>query len=194
MKILVACEESQALTKEFRLLGHEAYSCDIRPASGGFPEWHIEGDVTGLLNMGWDLIIGFPPCTYLTRAGSTLLYPQPGVINNERYEKGLEAREFFMKIWNANCDRVAIENPIPNRIYELPPISQIIQPFEHGHPYSKKTCLWLKGLPPVMPTELVIGNIKSWVGIKRTAYQRSKTFTGIAKAMADQWHSYLMQN
>lgn len=142
--------------------------------------------------MGWDLIIGFPPCTYLSRAGSHLLYPVAGEINNDRYKLGLDGRDFFLKIWNAKCDYIAIENPVPNLIYDLPRCSQIIQPYEHGHPYSKKTCLWLKGLPPIMPTEIIVGNIKSWTHEKKTAFQRSKTFPGVAKAMAEQWHSYLM--
>ncbi len=218
MKILVACEESQAVTKELRILGHEAYSCDIEPCSGGHPEWHIMNDVIPLLQkeitfvtcdrkihtvLKWDMIIAHPPCTYLSNAGAARLYPRKGELNQERYEKGLEAKEFFMKFYNADCERIAIENPIPTRIYGLPPYSQTIQPYEHGHPYSKKTCLWLKGLPKLQPTDIVTENIISWVsggskdnhgnprkqsGTKiRDSKRRSKTFPGIAKAIAEQW-------
>lgn len=203
MKVLVACEESQAVTIEFRKLGHEAYSCDIQECSGGHPEWHIQGDVLSLLKEKWDLIIAHPPCTYLSNAGAARLYPQKGVLNQERFLKGLEAKEFFMQFLNADCPRIAIENPIPTRVYELPRYNQIIQPYEYGHPYSKKTCLWLKGLPKLQPTDLITENIISWVsggskdhngnprknmGTKyRDSKTRSKTFTGIAKAMAEQW-------
>ena len=112
MKILIACEESQEVCKAFRKLGHEAYSCDILDCSGGHPEWHIKGDVTELLKQKWDMIIAFPPCTYLSNAGACRLYPQKGVLNKERYEKGLEAKKFFMLFYNADCDKVIVENPI----------------------------------------------------------------------------------
>ena len=144
MKILVACEESQAVTIEMRKLGHEAYSCDIEPCSGGHPEWYIQGDVTPLLKQKWDMIIAFPPCTYLTNAGARHLW-KGGELNLERYEKGMEAKEFFMKIYNADCPLIAIENPVPSRVYELPEKTQYIHPWEHGHPVTKRTCLWLKG-------------------------------------------------
>jgi len=219
MKILVACEESQAVTIELRKLGHEAYSCDIIECSGGHPEWHIMQDVLPLLNGRckfstcdgvlhsvsdrWDMIIAHPPCTYLSNAGAARLFPQKGVLNEERYRKGLEAKEFFMRFYNADCDKIAIENPIPTRIYELPKYTQIIQPYEYGHPYSKKTCLWLKGLPKLTPTEIITDGIISWVSggskdhkgnprknkgtVIRDSLRRSKTFPGIAKAMAEQW-------
>ena len=203
MRILVACEESQAVTKEFRRLGHEAYSCDIQPCSGGYPKWHIQGDVLEIINDGWDMMIAFPPFTYLSNAGAARLYPQKGVLNTERYQKGLKAKEFFMRFYNADCPKIAIENPIPTRVFNLPRYTQIIQPYEHGHPYSKKTCLWLKGLPELKPTEMVYDNIISWVSggskdhrgnprknkgtVIRDSKRRSKTFPGIAKAMAIQW-------
>lgn len=203
MRVLVACEESQAVTKEFRKLGHEAYSCDILDCSGGHPEWHIKGDVEGLLKKQWDMIIAFPPCTYLSNAGASRLYPQKGVLNEERYKKGLEAKKFFMKFYNSDCPKVAIENPIQTRVFNIPKYNQIIQPYEHGHPYSKKTCLWLKGLPKIKPTKIVTEGIVSWVsggskdhnknqrknkGMKfRDSKTRSKTFEGIARAMANQW-------
>jgi hypothetical protein len=207
LRVLVACEESQEVCKAFRELGFEAYSCDILPCSGGHPEWHLQQDVIPLLKEKWDMIIAFPPCTYLSNAGAARLYPKKGQLNQERYEKGLKAKEFFMNFYEADCQKIAIENPIPTRIYGLPKYNQIIQPYEYGHPYSKKTCLWLKGLPKLQPTEIVTENIISWVsggskdhkgnprkqsGTKfRDSKTRSKTFPGIAKAMAEQWGTFI---
>jgi hypothetical protein len=223
MKILVACEESQAVTTELRKLGHEAYSCDIEPCSGGHPEWHIMDDVTQLLRkcatfvtcdrkihtvLKWNMIIAFPPCTYLTNAGARHLWKNHE-LNQERYEKGLEAKEFFMMFYNADCERIAIENPTPSRIYELPERSQVIQPYMFGHPFTKRTQLWLKGLPPLLPTNLVepertwcpSGSYSGKHGDKHRgmfttdrAKNRSKTFPGIAKAMAEQWAGVNKQN
>ena len=219
MKILVACEESQAVTIELRKLGHEAFSCDIIECSGGHPEWHIMQDVLPLLNGRcsfktmdgiehsidgkWDMIIAHPPCTYLTNAGARWLWAG-GKLNEERYKKGMEARKFFMRFIEADCPRIAVENPIPSAVYELPTYTQIIQPYEYGHPNTKKTCLWLKGLPPLQPTEIVKPEkarrfqqkngkwrYSCWEmdqrGGKERARERSKTFPGIAKAMAEQW-------
>lgn len=217
MRVLVACEESQAVTKEFRRLGHEAYSCDIIPCSGGHEEWHIMQDVLPLLNGNcefttvdgtkhriigkWDMIIAFPPCTYLSNAGARHLY-KGGVLNEERYQKGLAAKEFFMEFYNADCDRIAIENPTPSKIYNLPDKTQVVQPWEHGHPFTKRTQLWLKGLPMLMATNIVEPE-RTWcpsgsysgkhgekhrgMFTKDRAKNRSKTFPGIAKAMAEQW-------
>lgn len=153
MKVLVACEESQRVCTEFRWLGHEAYSCDIEPCSGGHPEWHIQQDVIPLLNGNcvfktvtgkkhkikgkWDLIIAHPPCTYLTNAGAKHLW-KGHVLNEERYKKGVEAKDFFLKLLNADCLKVAVENPVPSKVFELPVYTQVIQPYEFGHPYSKK--------------------------------------------------------
>ena len=208
MKILVACEESQAVTIELRRLGHEAYSCDIEPCSGGHPEWHLQQDVAPLLKQHWDMILAFPPCTYLTNAGARHLWKNHE-LNQERYEKGLEAKEFFMMFYNADCERIAIENPTPSRIYELPERTQIIQPYQFGHPYTKRTQLWLKGLPPLVPTDVVEPE-RTWCpsgsyskkhgekhrGVFTTdrAKNRSKTFPGIAKAMAEQWAGKCEQN
>lgn len=194
MKILVACEESQAVTIELRKLGHEAYSCDIEPCSGGYPEWHLQQDVLQLLKMQWDMIIAHPPCTYLSNAGARFLYPK-GQLNRERYQNGLKAKDFFMELYNSNCPKIAVENPIPSRVYGLPPYTQIIQPYEFGHPYSKKTCLWLKGLPNLEPTNILpkeqrqSTKIANWFnkGGKDRQKNRAKTFPGIAKAMAEQW-------
>jgi len=194
MKILVACEESQAVCIAFRNKGHEAYSCDIQPCSGGHPEWHIQGDAIAEAYSGkYDMMIGHPPCTYLSNAGARFLYPK-GELNHDRLNKGLEAKEFFMQLYNAPIEKIVIENPVPSRIFELPPYSQSIQPYEHGHPFQKKTCLWIKGLPYLYPSKRLPkpestkmpGN---WFnkGGKDRQKNRSKTFPGIAAAMADQW-------
>lgn len=193
MKVLVACEESQRVCIAFREKGHEAYSCDIEPCSGGHPEWHIQDDVLKHLDKDWDLIIAHPPCTYLSNAGARFLYPK-GILNQDRLKKGLEAKEFFMKLYNANCPKICVENPISSKIFEMPQHTQEIQPFEFGHPFKKKTRLWLKGLEPLKATNIVevsestkiAGN---WFnkGGKDRQKNRSKTFEGIAKAMAEQW-------
>jgi len=201
MKILVACEESQAVTIELRKLGHEAYSCDIEECSGGHPEWHLQTDVTELLKMKWDMILAFPPCTYLSNAGACRLYPKKGILNEERYKKGLEAKEFFMMFYNANCEKIAIENPVSSKIFEMPTHTQEIQPWQFGHPYTKKTRLWLKGLKLLEPTDIVqpiSPYVPSGTGRKdkskygaakrgEDAKNRAKTFPGIAKAIAEQW-------
>lgn len=203
-RILIACEESGAVTDAFVGLGFtNVWSCDLEPCSGKNPSRHLQQDVTELLKEKWDMIIAFPPCTYLSNAGAARLYPRKGELNEERYLKGLEGKKFFMKFYNANCDKIVIENPIASSVYNLPKYTQIIQPYEHGHPYSKKTCLWIKGLPSLKPTQIVTENIISWVsggskdnkgnprkqsGTKiRDSKRKSKTFKGIAKAMAEQW-------
>jgi hypothetical protein len=193
MKILVACEESQAVTIELRKLGHEAYSCDIEPCSGGHTEWHLQLDVSELLKLKWDMIIAFPPCTYLSNAGAKHLF-KGKKLNEERYQKGLEAKNFFLMFYNADCPRVAIENPISSKIYEMPIHTQEVQPYMFGHPVQKKTRLWLKGLPNLTPTEIVDPKANcheagTWFmkGGKDRQKNRSKTFPGIATAMAKQW-------
>ena len=220
MKVLVACEESQRVCTAFRELGHEAYSCDVQECSGGHPEWHVVEDALQMIENNitivtldgkthfidkWDLLIAHPPCTYLSNAGAARLYKRMGgksYIERERFEKGQDAKEFFMAFFDCNIDKIAIENPVPSGVYRLPKYTQIIQPYEYGHPYSKKTCLWLKGLPKLQPTNIVTPKC-SWVsgggknadGTKRTncgmpfrdSKTKSKTFAGIAKAMAEQW-------
>lgn len=202
MKILVACEESQRVTIAFRAKGHEAYSCDIQECSGGHPEWHIRANALELLKIKWDMIIAFPPCTYLTNASSVRLRVN-GEIIQERMEKAIEAKKFFLEFYNADCPKIAIENPTPGKIHELPPYNQAIQPWMFGHAYTKRTCLWLKGLPKLEPTKIITEGITPWVngGCKdangnyrkfqdrkeRDPKTRSKTFPGIAAAMADQW-------
>lgn len=194
MKILCACEESQAVTLALRELGHEAYSCDIKPCSGGFPEFHLMCDVIPLLSESWDMIIAFPPCTYLSFAGNRHLN-QLG-----RLEKRLAAAEFFMKFVNAPCEHIAIENPVGymNSVYRRP--DQIIHPYYFGDPFMKRTCLWLKNLPLLYPTNTLKrpepvyvqlnGKKRYWVETVSSSDRqsiRSKTFPGIAAAMAFQW-------
>lgn len=228
MRILVACEESQRVCTAFRERGHEAYSCDIIECSGGHPEWHIQGDVLEILNPHqissmfygivfktadgtphsikgkWDIIIAHPPCTYLTVTGNRW-------FNIERYgEKALQrivdrklAIDFFMKFADADCERIAIENPIGVMSTEYRKPDQIIHPYMFGDPARKATCLWLKGLPPLKPTNIVDPIIIKYKNGKGTdspwhintmslppferARERSKTFHGIAEAMAEQW-------
>ena len=237
MKVLVACEESQAVCKAFREKGHEAYSCDIIECSGGHPEWHIQGDVLEILNTHieevqngvfevisfktmdgkrhnlfkkWDMIIAFPPCTHLAVSGARHFEKKRA---DGRQREGIE---FFCKLLKADCEKIAIENPvgiiggeyIPQHFpdlaekYGLPKKpTQKIQPYEHGHPYIKTTCLWLKGLPKLQPTNILEKPKDGWVnqcftkdgrygGFAKnfqSATERSKTFPGIAKAMAEQW-------
>lgn len=227
LKVLIACEESQRVCTEFRKLGHEAYSADIQEPSGGHPEWHILGDVLKVLNGGefrtmdgaehtvkkWDLIVAHPPCTYLSNAGARWLYKTiDGKVycERERLEKGLQGREFFMQFYNAKCEHIAIENPIPSAIYQIPEYTQVIQPYEFGHPYSKKTCLWLRGLPKLYATKVLTeyrpyissgtyskAHNPKYKGESRkggSSKSRSKTFPGIAQAIAQQWSDYLTGN
>lgn len=201
MRILVACEESQAVTIEMRRLGHEAYSCDIEPCSGGHPEWHIQTDALQLLKMKWDMIIAFPPCTYLTAAGAVRLFDSSGQIKDmARYQKGLEATAFFASFLKADCPKIAVENPVMMKCWGLPKYDQRIEPFQFGDCWRKRTCLWLKNLPKLIPTETVRPR-GLWVGATsarrveeqyilpgdRNPKRRAKTFPGIAKAMAEQW-------
>lgn len=222
IKILIACEESQTICKQFRMLGIEAYSCDLQECSGGQPQYHIKGDCVPVIESGnfetedgkahsvkkWTLIIAHPPCTYLSNAGACHLW-RGHVLNEQRYKLGLEGKKFFMYFYNLqSCEHIAIENPIPSSIYELPKRSQVIQPYEYGEPYSKKTCLWLRGLPLLEGTNYIAEHIPfmpsgsyskthdpKYKGCCRkggSSRARSKTFEGIAKAMAQQWTNYLL--
>lgn len=213
MKVLVACEESQRVCTEFRKLGHEAYSCDIIECSGGHPEWHIMQDVLPLLNGGcefktcdsivhkimgkWDLIIAFPPCTKTTNAGAKHLW-RGHKLNIQRFYDGLCGKALFEAIRHADCERIVIENPTPSAIFEYPPADQIIQPFEYGYPWSKKTLLWIKGVPHLKPTNIVAPKSNcheagTWFmkGGKERQKNRSKLCVGFAKAMAEQWSAYI---
>ena len=203
-KILVACEESQAVTKELRALGLEAFSCDILECSGGHPEWHLQQDVTELLKQKWDMIIAFPPCTYLTVTGNRWFNIQRyGEKAIKRHQDRAEAIDFFMMFANADCERIAIENPVGVMSSEWRKPNQIINPFQFGDAFEKKTCLWLKGLPNLVSTNIVeppkrtefksgktmpAWYAEAWKLPKaERAKLRSKTFPGIAKAMAEQW-------
>lgn len=221
--ILIACEESQAVCIEMRAIGLEAYSCDMQECSGGHPEWHIMGDVIPLLNgfcrfqtmdgvwheldYRWEMIIAHPPCTFLTKAGACRLYKQAGKIDPVRMAEAVKARLFFQKFMDAQCEKICIENPTPMKVVQLPPPTQVIQPYEFGHPYSKWTCLWIKGLPPLKPTEKCdrytpfmpsnTGGLARGKGGSRGKAHDPKTasvtFHGIAKAMADQWGGLLKE-
>lgn len=194
MKVLVACEESQVVCKAFRDKGHEAYSCDIIPCSGGHPEWHIQDDVLKHLNDGWDLMIAHPPCTYLSNAGAVHYYGKKAKDVNERFRNGFIAKNFFMLLYLAPIEKICIENPQPLKAFCLPIHSQVIQPYQFGHTVQKRTLLWLKGLPNLVPSNIkdnpqstkIAGN---WFnkGGKNRQKNRSKTFQGIADAMANQW-------
>lgn len=203
MRILIACEESQVVTKAFRDKGHEAYSCDILPTSGSNAEWHIQGDVTELLKQDWDMIIAFPPCTDLCISGAKHFAKK---IADGRQQKSID---FFMLFVNLKCPKVAIENPIGimSTKYRKPDV--IIQPYHFGEKAQKSTCLWLKGLPTLLPTNVVekgeMYEFTSKKGVNKKqpmwyfealkkaksnserSTVRSKTFPGIALAMADQW-------
>lgn len=196
MNILVACEESQAVTIELRKLGHEAYSCDIEPCSGGHPEWHLQQDVIPLLSESWDMILAFPPCTHLAVSGARYFEEK------RRDGRQQQAMEFFMRFVTVDCEKVAIENPIGIMSTRYRKPDQIIQPYEYGHAERKSTCLWLKGLPKLVPTDIVRPELhicgngvvdSKWhyhtynLPPKERAKMRSKTFPGIAKAMAEQW-------
>jgi hypothetical protein len=210
MKVLIACEESQAVTKAFRALGHEAFSCDLLPCSGGHPEWHYQQDVFEVIDKGWDLMIAHPPCTYLAVSGARWLYNKDGSPNEERFYNQKQALDFVELLMNAKINKIAIENPISVISSAIRKPDQIIQPYMFGDSASKSTCLWLKNLPKLEPTNIVNkGEFKEWEDkktgkIKRQAlwyYEalqqsktpserrtlRSKTFKGIAEAMANQW-------
>lgn len=202
MRVLVACEESQAVTIELRKLGHEAYSCDIIPCSGGHPEWHLQQDVIPLLNGKWDMIIAFPPCTHLCSSGQWAY--SKGIKDVSLREQGAD---FFMAFVNADCPKIAIENPvgIMSTRYRKP--DQIVQPWMFGDNATKTTCLWLKGLPNLIPEVVEKPEVEyvsygkhgkrmqKWmydircqtVKDGKRASLASKTFPGIARAMAEQW-------
>lgn len=209
INVLIACEESQAVCKAFRKLGFNAYSCDLKECSGGHPEWHLQMDVFEAIKMQhWDLMIAHPPCTFLSISGNRWMNDKVHYPNRAKDRE--EASKFFLALANANINHIAIENPIGvmSRLYKKP--TQIIQPYQFGDRAQKTTCLWLKNLPPLIPTNIVdAGDFhitksgkkqpqwyydalwsKSQEG-RRTI--RSKTFPGIAKAMAIQWGWYLLK-
>lgn len=227
LNVLVACEESQVVCKAFRSRGHNAYSCDVQCCSGGHPEWHILGDVLNVINpvfddfgIGfytmngdhhfisgkWDLIIAHPPCTFISKAGARHMYPKAGVIDPDRLAKALAAKEFFLKLWSADCPHICIENPTPLKVVGLPPPTQVVQPYYFGEPYSKRTLLWEKRLPLLKPTNILKDyapylpsntgcfsrGCGGSLGAARGSVDRSKTFVGVGDAMASQWIPYLL--
>lgn len=204
MNVLIACEESQIETIEFRKKGNRAFSCDLQKCSGGFPGWHVIGNAVEILKTPisfqcqdgsihcvkkWDLLIAHPPCTYLSNAAAHLL--RKGGLNQERFLNGLKAAELFYTFLYSDIERICVENPVPDSLYQLPHYDQIINPYDFGHEYSKRTCLWLKNLPGLFSTEIVMDR-KSFVFTRKCknndrGKERSKSFKGIAKAMAEQW-------
>ena len=191
MKVLVACEYSGIVRDAFAAKGHNAWSCDILPTES--PGNHYQGDVLEHLDKGWDLMIAHPPCTYLSNAGARYLYPK-GKLNEDRYKLGLKAKEFFMALYNAPINKICVENPISSRIFALPKYTQTIQPYEYGHPVQKKTCLLLKNLRELKPTNIIYKRQSTKIpgnwfnkGGKDRQKNRSKFFDGFAQAMADQW-------
>lgn len=221
LRVLVACEESQAVTKEFRKLGHEAFSCDLLPCSGGYPEWHYQQDVFEVIDKGWDLMIAHPPCTFLTVSGVQWLShpddkhlpfedrrPHPKYPN--RRKDMLDSLEFVKSLYNSNIDRVVIENPVGVLSTKWKKPDQIIQPYMFGDEATKTTCLWLKNMGKLEPTNIVGKGERTFFqsgkshpkwyadALKnaRTKEERqtlrSKTFPGIAKAMAEQWSNYIL--
>lgn len=214
LRVLIACEESQAITKAFRALGHEAYSCDLLPCSGGHPEWHYQQDVFEVIDKGWDLMIAHPPCTYLAVSGARWLYNKDGSKNEERHTNQSEALDFVRKLMDAPIKYKAIENPISVISSEIARPTQIINPWQFGDEAQKSTCLWLFNLPTLEPTKIVgkgefiefIGNngklkrqpkwyfdaLKQAKTPEERRTLRSKTFDGIAQAMALQWSSHII--
>lgn len=192
MKVLVACEESQEVCKAFRELGHEAYSCDIEPCSGGHPEWHLQCDALEMLKLQWDMIIAHPPCTHLSSSGARW-FPEKRADGRQQ-----QSIDFFMSFTQADCPRIAVENPVGIMSTQYRKPDQIIQPWMFGHPEKKATCLWLKGLPKLEPTNDVSVYMRTLPKSRQErlhylppgpdrARIRSRTFPGIAKAMAEQW-------
>ena len=185
MRVLIACEESQRVCQEFRKRGHEAYSCDLLPCGGGHPEWHIQADALEMVKMAWDMVIAFPPCTHLSSSGARWFTEKQ---RNGRQQMGIG---FFLAFTALDhVERVAIENPvgIMSNIYRKP--DQIIQPWQFGHGETKATCLWLKGLAPLRPTDIVDGRentVHRMAPSPERSKMRSRTYSGIAKAMAEQW-------
>lgn len=197
-RVLIACEFSGIVREAFRKRGHDAWSCDLLPTE--IPGAHIQADAILVAYSGqWDMMIAHPPCTYLSNAGARHLYPGK-ILNQDRLKLGLEAKSFFEKLLNAPIQKIAVENPIPSSVFNIPRYSQVIQPFHFDHDVQKKTCLWLKNLPPLMATIItsdrqstkVVGN---WFnkGGKERQKNRAKTFQGIADAMADQWGAYIIK-
>lgn len=196
MIILVGCEESQAVTIAFRALGHEAYSCDVQECSGGYPEWHLQMDVfDAIRSRSWDMGIFFPDCTYLTVSANKWYKDQPErrsgtLVGQSRRNARVKAIEFFMALYNCGISKIAIENPIGVMSSSFRKPDQVLQPWMFGHGETKATCLWITNLPKLIPTNIVEGREQRLHLLPKTsdrAKLRSKTYSGIADAMASQW-------
>lgn len=210
IKILVACEESQTICKAFRKLGYESYSNDIIDCSGGHPEWHLKMDVfEAIRSNDWDCMIGHPPCTYLTITGNKWFKPEFKDRFPERHKQREEAIKFFLDLYNSNIPYIALENPVGVMSSRWRKPDQYIQPYEYGDPHSKKTGLWLKGLPKLVSTNIVEPQFHIYKDGRRDpiwhvetlklppderSKARSKTFPGIANAIAEQWGNFLKNN
>ena len=198
MRILIACEESQTIAKAFRDLGHDAFSCDLSECSGGYPEWHIQGDAIEIAyTQEWDLMIAHPPCTYLAVSGARWMYNDDGSRNEDREQKQVQALDFVQKLMDAPIEKTAIENPVSVISSKIRKPDQIIQPWMFGDEATKTTCLWLKNLSPLTPTDIVGKGefyispsgkkLPRWYSDNKNPKSRSKTFKGIANAIANQW-------
>ena len=196
MKILLGCEESQAVCIEFRKLGHEAFSCDLQECSGGHPEWHLQMDVFEAIKLKeWDMGVFFPTCTYLTVSSNRWYKDQPArksgtLVGAERRAARDDSIDFFMRIYNSEIPKVAIENPIGCMSSRFRKPDQVLQPWMFGHGETKATCLWLRGLQKLIPTDVVEGREQRIFLFPKNAERaklRSKTYPGIARAMAEQW-------
>lgn len=209
LMVLIACERSQIVCSAFRRYGCLAFSADIELCEGGHPEWHIIGDVSAILNghcafglqsgkvmqirRSWDLVIAHPPCTYLSKIGSPHMYLKDGTVNPLRKAQQICARHFFLQCLAASALHVCVENPVPMKSAQLPPCSTIIQPYEFGEPWSKRTCLWLRNLPLLMPT-IRNTRVKSVVYTRRGSKARSRFFPLVAEQMAKQWTEFIYLN
>tara|TARA_R100000656_G_C3915813_1_gene121871 strand:+ start:121 stop:723 length:603 start_codon:yes stop_codon:yes gene_type:complete len=198
MRILIACEESQTIAKAFRDLGHDAFSCDLSECSGGYPEWHIQGDAIEIAyTQEWDMMIAHPPCTYLAVSGARWMYNDDGSRNEDREQKQVQALDFVQKLMDAPIEKTAIENPVSVISSKIRKPDQIIQPWMFGDEATKTTCLWLKNLSPLTPTDIVGKGefyispsgkkLPRWYSDNKNPKSRSKTFKGIANAIANQW-------
>jgi site-specific DNA-cytosine methylase len=218
LRVLIACEESQAITKEFRKLGIEAYSCDLLPCSGGHPEWHFQEDIFEVIKREpkFDLMIAHPPCTYLSVAGAWAMYNKDGSINEVRKKNQEDALDFVRALMEVDIKRIAIENPVSVISSQIRKPDQIVHPYHFGDKASKSTCLWLKNLPKLKHTNVVEkGEFKTWIDKKSGKEKRqatwiydclqqaqskehlrtlrSKTFKGMAEAIAKQWTDFLFK-
>lgn len=201
LKILIGCEESQAICLEFRKLGHEAFSCDLKPSSGGHPEWHLQMDVFESIKLRkWDLMIAHPECTYLTVSANKWLKDQPArksgaLVGAERREARNQAINFFLELYYSDIPYICIENPIGcmSSVFRKP--DQVLQPWMFGHGETKATCLWTRGLPKLIPTDIVEGRVQALHYLPPSANRselRSKTYPGIARALAQQYSEFLL--